>query len=152
MHGMRIYLLGDSRVPMSGSDVSEMTSSSTAKARIAVVALAATGAVALYLIDPARHMLMPKCVCKLITGLDCPACGLQRAAHALLHGRVAEAFGHNLFLPVSLPYMLGVIATKWFTRGIWHDRLARVVYDRRVIYSYVVLFLIWGIARNLLHI
>ena len=45
-----------------------------------------------------------------LTGLYCPGCGSGRAALALLHGRVGEAFGHNalamLFLPPCAYFLL----------------------------------------------
>src|SRR5689334_25389377 len=40
----------------------------------------------------------PQCVFKQATGLDCPGCGATRAMHALLHGRVGEAFRYNAML------------------------------------------------------
>lgn len=39
-----------------------------------------------------RHLF---CLFHELTGLYCPGCGSGRAALALLHGRVGEAFGHN---------------------------------------------------------
>ena len=42
--------------------------------------------------DPADHTPLPKCLLKTVTGYDCPGCGAQRALHALLHGRIADAW------------------------------------------------------------
>lgn len=131
---------------------SGMTAGSAAKTRAAIAVLAVVLAAGLYFIDPARQVLAPKCVFKLLTGWSCPGCGLQRAAHALLHGRVAEAVGYNLFLLVSTPYVVAAVAAKWFVGGIWRERLERILFDRRLIIAYVVLFILWWIVRNLLHI
>ena len=50
------------------------------------------------------------CLFHELTGLYCPGCGSGRAALALLHGRVGEAFGHNalamLFLPPCAYFLL----------------------------------------------
>ena len=54
-----------------------------------------------------RHLF---CLFYELTGLYCPGCGSGRAALALLHGRVGEAFGHNalamLFLPPCAVFLL----------------------------------------------
>lgn len=43
-----------------------------------------------------------------LTGLYCPGCGSGRAAIALLHGRVPEAFSHNALL-----FLLGLPCGVW---------------------------------------
>ena len=37
----------------------------------------------------------PGCLFHQFTGLNCPGCGMTRAVHAALHGRLAEAFRYN---------------------------------------------------------
>lgn len=56
----------------------------------------------LYTHDPAQTP-SPKCVFKVLTGYDCPGCGSQRAFHALLHGRLADAWGFNPFVFFAVP-------------------------------------------------
>ena len=46
---------------------------------------------------------MPKCPFKLITGLSCPGCGIQRAIHAMLHGKFTEAITYNYYFTASIP-------------------------------------------------
>ena len=60
-------------------------------------------------INPATSYLMPKCLFKMLTGYDCPSCGGQRALHALLNGRVYDAFMLNPFLFLVAPYILAVL-------------------------------------------
>lgn len=63
---------------------------------------AIAAAVYLYLVDPHDgSAAMPACPTRLVTGMDCPACGGLRAAHDLLHGDPVAALGHNLFLPLA---------------------------------------------------
>ena len=49
-------------------------------------------------IDPEYSAFIPKCPFRWFTGLDCPACGSQRAIHQLLHLNIKGAFGYNPFL------------------------------------------------------
>lgn len=82
--------------------------------RAQALLLLAGGAAALALLfafDPARHVLFPKCLFYVTTGLFCPGCGSQRALHALLHGHVGEAVGHNALVVLALPYF-GVVVVR----------------------------------------
>src|ERR1700744_3318477 len=56
--------------------------------------------------NPAKYKFFPKCPFHLLTGLDCPGCGSQRAFFFLLHGDVAQAIRMNLLLVLSLPFLL----------------------------------------------
>ena len=49
----------------------------------------------LFAFDPATTDLYPSCLFRAWTALLCPLCGSLRAAHALLHGHVTEAFFLN---------------------------------------------------------
>jgi Protein of unknown function (DUF2752) len=52
---------------------------------------------------------LPGCFFKRITGLNCPGCGMTRAAYATLHGHFAAAFRYNPVGMVLLPLaLLGV--------------------------------------------
>jgi hypothetical protein len=75
-----------------------------------VVALATAAAVVLYVVDPSQHALTPPCAFRTFTGLACPGCGLTRAAHALLHGDLAQAFSLNPWGFVSGPLLAGFLA------------------------------------------
>ncbi len=60
-----------------------------------------------------RHTPMPICPTKLLTGLDCPACGGLRLVHDLLRGNLHDAVRDNLLLLVCSPligYLLWVHA------------------------------------------
>ena len=103
----------------------------------------------LTLVDPAQSIWIPKCPVKLLTGLQCPGCGFQRAAHALLHGDVLGALRFNWFLLYAVPYLLVLIAERYFLRGKWQQRIRRWAEDNRVVWSYVVVYFVWFVVRNI---
>lgn len=105
------------------------------------------GIVVYYNIDPAQSAFAPKCAFRLLTGYDCPACGGQRALHALLHGRWRDALLFNPFLILSLPYAVAVCYASFCKSGAVQS-LNRVVRHRAVVWSYVALFFVWWVVRN----
>jgi len=109
----------------------------------AVVALATVAAVVLYLVDPSQHALTPPCAFRTFTGLACPGCGLTRAAHALLHGDVAQAFSLNPWGFVSGPLLAGFLAAPSLTDRAASERLRRVL-----AWSGALLTLAFWIWRN----
>ncbi len=117
--------------------------------RLTVIAAAIAVAAVLYLLDPMEFRFLPRCPFKLLTGWDCPGCGFQRAAHALLHGEWDKAWRFNPFLVYSVPYLLAVMLTEWVWRGERQDRWRRVVEGRWAVGLYLVLFCVWGVVRNL---
>ena len=87
---------------------------------------------------------LPGCTFHQLTGLNCPGCGMTRAAYASLHGRIGEAFRYNpvgmVLLPLAmvgcglellgwirgkpLPFRLnvgakGAWAIAWIMMGFW---------------------------------
>lgn len=104
----------------------------------------------LYIINPEQSVFMPKCPFHWLTGWECPACGSQRAIHQLLHGNFREAFGYNPFLLVSVPYLSTLIWVEWFDDKNKFVRLKSICHDRRIVNVYLILILIWWVARNLI--
>ncbi len=94
----------------------------------------------LALFDP-TEVPAPQCTFRLLTGLECPGCGTQRAIHALLHGRVAEAWGYNAALFVALP-LLALYALS-------PRRLEKVLYSPAMLWSIAAATAAWWILRNL---
>ena len=67
-----------------------------------------------YLYNPAECRFFIPCVFHSLTGLKCPGCGMQRAIHLLLRGRVADSF---VMCPVLyfIPFVL--LAMKCFPKA-----------------------------------
>lgn len=82
-----------------------------------------------------------------LTGLDCPGCGFQRAAHAALHGRFAEAWHFNPFLffiiPTGFAYLLVELTGNRF------PRLRRIMMSVPALIALLAAVLIWWIVRNI---
>lgn len=106
----------------------------------------------LILVDPAESVWMPKCPFKLLTGLSCPGCGGQRAAHALLHGDVVGALRYNWFLIYAAPYLLLLIVERFFLKGDWQQKVQRFAESKFVVMFYVFSYFAWMVVRNILHI
>lgn len=111
------------------------------------------GGIVLYsFVDPSRHVWIPKCPFRLLTGWNCPACGVQRALHALLHGRPAEALAYNYFFIYSIPYtFILVVAEGMKGLGIG-ERFVLFAQNKVLSTVYMVLFFVWGVLRNVLGI
>ena len=103
-------------------------------------------------VDPVACPVTPQCPFRLLTGWSCPACGLQRAAHALLHGRPLAALHYNFFFLFSVPFAAGACLAAWCPSVRWRGRLARVFFAPWMLWTYVVLFCAWGVVRNCLGI
>lgn len=102
----------------------------------------------LYFVDPSAAKFAPKCPFRLLTGLSCPACGIQRFLHALLHGEPLRAISCNYYLAYSLPYALLFVLEWAMPRGKRRDALARVIENRWVVWFYIVTFFVWMVVRN----
>lgn len=75
--------------------------------QITVVSIAVISLSLLYFFYPATNTSAhPKCFFHQITGLYCPGCGSQRAASALLHGKILNAINFNILFVLSIPFIL----------------------------------------------
>lgn len=110
------------------------------------------GALAFYCYSPTAYWFWPKCPVRLITGLSCPACGIQRALHALLNGHIAQAAAYNYYLIYALPYTAALIAARIMPQSKARQKARDILESRTAIGIYVVSFCLWFIIRNILNI
>ncbi len=99
----------------------------------------------LYTYSPEEYAWFSKCPFLLLSGYQCPACGVQRAFHAFLHGEFCKSLSYNPFFVISVPYAILVLATKIPKFKV----LKKVVFHKTVVYGYVALFCAWWVIRNL---
>ena len=88
-----------------------------------------------------------KCLFRLLTGYDCPGCGSQRAFHALLHGRLAEAWGYNPYLFFAVPAGAVLIAAEAVRRS--QPRLHRTLVNPLSATIILAATIAWWVFRNL---
>jgi len=112
--------------------------------RIAAGAVVLGLAWALFAFNPTTTHLFPPCPLHALTGLYCPGCGTTRAAHQLLHGHVATAFGLNPLMVVALPFIAYVL----LRRAIPLGPPARPL-PPWTIWALLVVVLTFGVLRNL---
>lgn len=118
-----------------------------------ILALSVLGFLAMWLRQadltrPSR--LLPRCVFHEATGLHCPGCGNTRAAHALLHGDVVEAFRQNAYTVIALP-ILALAAWRSWLAWVYPERVRPSRLPWRQSYTLIA---VWGmmlfwVLRNL---
>ena len=113
-------------------------------AAIAVIAIAA--GVIYYFFDPSESGWMPRCLWKTLTGWDCPGCGSQRMAHALLHGDFAAAWHANAFALCMLPLVSFYVYLE--LAHLRHPRLYAGLHHPLAIALLVAAVTLWTILRN----
>ena len=113
---------------------------------VGIAALLAVLAVVYFFIDPMEAGWMPKCIWKAVTGTDCPGCGSQRMAHALMHGDFRTAWSANAYALCMLPLIGGMIWLELFRER--HPRLYRRVHSPGVILALAGSLLMWWVLRN----
>lgn len=89
------------------------------------------------------------CVFYKITGIQCPGCGNTRAVLSLVRGDIKAAFEYNAFFLPEILYLLSiyVACTVRYIKGSGFSYYPKV---RVIDIVAMVLFLAWGIIRNLI--
>ena len=118
-----------------------------------ILALSVLGSLAWWLrgADMTRPpRFLPKCVFHVATGLHCPGCGNTRAANALLHGDVVEAFRQNAYTMLALPFLAFAAWRSWLA-WVYPERVKPLRFPWRQSYTLIAvwgLMLFW-VLRNL---
>ena len=123
---------------------------------VAVILVIATACIIYKHFDPEEYILWPKCFFHMLTGLECPGCGSQRAIHSLLNGEITKATHYNLLVVIAIPYLFVFGLLKLFPYVSQNDRLIQfcdkielLLYRGRAIKFITVLILVFWIGRNL---
>ena len=105
-----------------------------------------------YLVNPLCHNFPIQCPWRLLTNTQCPACGFQRALHALMHGEFQKALSYNYLFILFIPYAIMAIISTWYNYHHVFDKLNKFVYHHYTLRCYVVIYFGWWIIRNILNI
>lgn len=116
----------------------------TAVAGAAGLLLGAAGLLAA--VDPADGPTI--CPFRAVTGLDCPGCGMTRAAHQLLRGHFVTALDLNLLSIAVVPLVTWVAFTA-LVAGLGGPRLRGPVVSRSVQWVAAAIVVLFWVARNL---
>jgi cellulose synthase/poly-beta-1,6-N-acetylglucosamine synthase-like glycosyltransferase len=104
-----------------------------------------------YIFDPANGLAFPKCPFMMLTGLECPGCGSQRAIHQLLHLNPWAAMKENFLMVVSIPYVVTGFAIDFFgTRSVKAQRIRSKYYGSKAAIAALAAIILFWIIRNLL--
>ncbi|NLV52905.1 MAG: DUF2752 domain-containing protein [Bacteroidales bacterium] len=114
--------------------------------------VAVVGVVVYAVIDPSTSLWVPKCPFHILTGWSCPACGLQRSLHAMLHGQLLQALAFNYFFIFSIPYAIVLVVAEVLKNLKRGDVFINMVHRPILAKVYIVLFFVWGVLRNILDI
>ncbi|MCW0483449.1 DUF2752 domain-containing protein [Gaoshiqia sediminis] len=100
--------------------------------------------------NPNGNVYFPKCPFRELTGLKCPGCGSQRAAHYLLNFNIFNAIKENVILVLSIPYiMTGLVfdSLKKPNENILKWR--KILFGRIAIFVILTIIIAFWILRNI---
>lgn len=89
------------------------------------------------------------CPFHLVTGLECPGCGITRMLTALSRGDLQAAADANAYLFYTLPYLAALIAYSLF-KWLRNERAGRLF--EAAVLIYLAGLLLFGIWRNIPHL
>lgn len=118
-----------------------------------LVVLAGLGIVAGFVVlgvyPPTGMSFYPKCLLFQTTGLHCTGCGLTRAAHAALNGRMTEAVSQNALVFVVVPWLLAIFLRRLW-RYLWQAPTPPVRrWPKWLTYTLIGLLFAFTVARNI---
>lgn len=92
--------------------------------------------------------LMIPCPFHLITGLQCPGCGVSRMCIALMHFRFREAAMYNLGLALCLP-VLALLLIRMTLRYVRDASWALRKWEHILTICLIIFLLVWAVLRNI---
>lgn len=100
--------------------------------------------VAVLLVWVFTHGVPYFCPLRWIVGIECPSCGMTRAANALLHFHILQALRYHPLIFVVLLYA-GILAVLWL---LGKDKMMRA---KGLWIPLIVLFFIWWAVKAILY-
>ena len=115
---------------------------------ISILAIrACIGAIIVKKYNPEEHSFFIPCIFYKLTGIKCAGCGMTRAIHNLLNGRIKEAIWYNLMLLPSA--VIFSYSTYRYLRYIIKDEpIVNKPLDI-ILKIFLVVIIIFMIARNM---
>ncbi len=119
--------------------------------RMIAVTIICVAAIIYFLYNPLEHHFFLFCPLHRFTGYQCPLCGLQQMIHHLLHGQLSGAFHGNPFLFLLIPYFAVLLFFNLSDKKESHPKLFERLYGDRTLLILLIIAVVFGISRNLIH-
>ena len=88
------------------------------------------------------------CIFHVVTGFDCPSCGVTRTCLSLLRLDFAAAYRYNAAILVLSPLGIAVAARQaWLYVKTGHPKLSKI--EMGIISFLIVALLVFGVWRNI---
>ena len=104
-------------------------------------------AVVVFFFNPVTAKIYPACQFHRLTGLNCPGCGMTRAAYALLHGEFLPALHDNALFVFALAGLM--VRGGWFGWNQFRGRANGGFFPVKFLWPLLVLALVFTVLRNL---
>ena len=116
-------------------------------AGIILVTAAIGVSVVVFFFNPATYKFYPVCLFHRTTGLNCPSCGMTRAAYALLHGKIFMALRDNALFVIGL--MAFGLRGGWFCWNKWRGRTNGEFFPVTLLWLLLGVAILFAVLRNL---
>lgn len=100
--------------------------------------------------NPAAYPFFPKCPFFVLTGLQCPGCGSQRALHHVLHFDLYAACKDNILFVLALPYLFVGYILEYTFWGKTKIVLRQRLYGQAAKMIVLVVVISFWVLRNLI--
>lgn len=116
---------------------------------IIIGVLALFGMLALYIFwNPSETNMFPKCPVYAITGIYCPGCGSQRAAHKILNGNIIEGVRHN-YMILLLAMVLLYQGFMYVVNDMLGKNITNLLHKSKVTFSILIIVILFWVLRNI---
>ena len=117
------------------------------KKKIALTGLAGVIGIVYYFVLVHFHFSIP-CIFHLLTGLQCPGCGVTRMIVYLLHLNFRAAFYQNQAIFILFPFIL-YFAGKLYISWLFRKKYILCKVENILLYSMVFVLLVFAVWRNI---
>lgn len=126
-----------------------MVNSNLKLSLIIIGVLALFGMLALYIFwNPSETNMFPKCPVYAITGIYCPGCGSQRAAHKILNGNIIEGVRHN-YMILLLAMVLLYQGFMYVVNDMLGKNITNLLHKSKVTFSILIIVILFWVLRNI---
>lgn len=116
---------------------------------IIIGVLAFFGMLALYIFwNPSETNMFPKCPVYAASGIYCPGCGSQRAAHKILNGNIIEGVRHN-YMIVLLAMVLVYQGFIYVVNDVLGKNMTNLLHKSKVTFSILIIVILFWVLRNI---